>query len=133
MPHPWTSSKVCFIWQFLMVYLVYSFFALVVCTGTSSQQWYPWGVPNSQHKFWLCTLCWIYWKKYGGLKRPGKHIKLIQTKPDSNHNIINNNNYSNLNYTWQCLMPMISFSMLVKTGSKKKLINKWMNTNLDEL
>lgn len=40
------------------------------CYGTSSQQWYPWGVPNSQHKFWLCTLCWIYWKKYGGLKRP---------------------------------------------------------------
>ncbi|KAJ7390829.1 Metastasis-associated protein mta1 [Desmophyllum pertusum] len=40
------------------------------CYGAASQQWYPWGVNNSQHKFWLCTLCWIYWKKYGGLKRP---------------------------------------------------------------
>ncbi|XP_031554090.1 metastasis-associated protein MTA3-like isoform X2 [Actinia tenebrosa] len=40
------------------------------CFGTSSQQWYPWSPNNSQHKLWLCTLCWIYWKKYGGLKRP---------------------------------------------------------------
>lgn len=48
-------------------------------TGTSSQQWYPWGVPNSQHKFWLCTLCWIYWKKYGGLKRPGIYRDFLLT------------------------------------------------------
>ncbi|KAK3730356.1 hypothetical protein QZH41_014855 [Actinostola sp. cb2023] len=40
------------------------------CFGTTSQQWYPWSPNNSPHKLWLCTLCWIYWKKYGGLKRP---------------------------------------------------------------
>ncbi|XP_048586587.1 metastasis-associated protein MTA3 isoform X2 [Nematostella vectensis] len=40
------------------------------CYGCTSQQWYPWSPSNSQHKFWLCTLCWIYWKKYGGLKKP---------------------------------------------------------------
>ncbi|EDO40223.1 predicted protein, partial [Nematostella vectensis] len=44
------------------------------CYGCTSQQWYPWSPSNSQHKFWLCTLCWIYWKKYGGLKKPGKTL-----------------------------------------------------------
>uniref|UniRef100_A0A3P8Y789 Metastasis associated 1 family, member 2 n=1 Tax=Esox lucius TaxID=8010 RepID=A0A3P8Y789_ESOLU len=30
--------------------------------------WYAWGPPNMQCR--LCASCWIYWKKYGGLKTP---------------------------------------------------------------
>uniref|UniRef100_A0A8C7JGP6 Metastasis associated 1 family, member 2 n=1 Tax=Oncorhynchus kisutch TaxID=8019 RepID=A0A8C7JGP6_ONCKI len=33
-----------------------------------SAQWYAWGPPNMQCR--LCASCWIYWKKYGGLKTP---------------------------------------------------------------
>uniref|UniRef100_A0A674DTY0 Metastasis associated 1 family, member 2 n=1 Tax=Salmo trutta TaxID=8032 RepID=A0A674DTY0_SALTR len=35
---------------------------------TCSAQWYAWGPPNMQCR--LCASCWIYWKKYGGLKTP---------------------------------------------------------------
>ncbi|XP_062892567.1 metastasis-associated protein MTA2 isoform X3 [Mobula hypostoma] len=38
------------------------------CHTTQSQQWYAWGPPNMQCR--LCASCWIYWKKYGGLKTP---------------------------------------------------------------
>uniref|UniRef100_A0A3P8Q0A9 Metastasis associated 1 family, member 2 n=1 Tax=Astatotilapia calliptera TaxID=8154 RepID=A0A3P8Q0A9_ASTCA len=34
----------------------------------NSPQWYAWGPPNMQCR--LCASCWIYWKKYGGLKTP---------------------------------------------------------------
>lgn len=37
-------------------------------TATQSAQWYAWGPPNMQCR--LCASCWIYWKKYGGLKTP---------------------------------------------------------------
>ncbi|XP_070569440.1 metastasis-associated protein MTA1-like isoform X6 [Ptychodera flava] len=37
------------------------------CYG-SSYQWYSWGPANMQCR--LCAACWIYWKKYGGLKMP---------------------------------------------------------------
>nr|XP_033794896.1 metastasis-associated protein MTA3 isoform X2 [Geotrypetes seraphini] len=38
------------------------------CYTTQSHQWYSWGPPNMQCR--LCASCWIYWKKYGGLKMP---------------------------------------------------------------
>ncbi|KAJ1157234.1 hypothetical protein NDU88_009949, partial [Pleurodeles waltl] len=38
------------------------------CYTNQSQQWYSWGPPNMQCR--LCAACWIYWKKYGGLKMP---------------------------------------------------------------
>uniref|UniRef100_A0A673KBD4 Metastasis-associated protein MTA2-like n=1 Tax=Sinocyclocheilus rhinocerous TaxID=307959 RepID=A0A673KBD4_9TELE len=38
------------------------------CHTAQSQQWYAWGPPNMQCR--LCASCWIYWKKYGGLKTP---------------------------------------------------------------
>ncbi|XP_055495640.1 metastasis-associated protein MTA3 isoform X1 [Leucoraja erinacea] len=37
------------------------------CYATQSQQWFSWGPPTMQCR--LCALCWIYWKKYGGLKK----------------------------------------------------------------
>lgn len=36
--------------------------------AVQSPQWYAWGPPNMQCR--LCASCWIYWKKYGGLKTP---------------------------------------------------------------
>lgn len=36
--------------------------------ASQSHQWYSWGPPNMQCR--LCASCWIYWKKYGGLKMP---------------------------------------------------------------
>ncbi|OBS72960.1 hypothetical protein A6R68_12455 [Neotoma lepida] len=36
--------------------------------ATQSHQWYSWGPPNMQCR--LCATCWLYWKKYGGLKMP---------------------------------------------------------------
>lgn len=41
---------------------------LHVPLATQSAQWYAWGPPNMQCR--LCASCWIYWKKYGGLKTP---------------------------------------------------------------
>uniref|UniRef100_A0A8C3B7H7 Metastasis associated 1 family member 3 n=1 Tax=Cairina moschata TaxID=8855 RepID=A0A8C3B7H7_CAIMO len=38
------------------------------CYTSQSHQWYSWGPPNMQCR--LCASCWIYWKKYGGLKMP---------------------------------------------------------------
>uniref|UniRef100_A0A674H9H1 Metastasis associated 1 family member 2 n=1 Tax=Taeniopygia guttata TaxID=59729 RepID=A0A674H9H1_TAEGU len=38
------------------------------CHTSQSPQWYAWGPPNMQCR--LCASCWIYWKKYGGLKTP---------------------------------------------------------------
>ncbi|XP_024917994.1 metastasis-associated protein MTA2 [Cynoglossus semilaevis] len=39
-----------------------------VLAAAQSPQWYAWGPPNMQCR--LCASCWIYWKKYGGLKTP---------------------------------------------------------------
>ncbi|CAG2055038.1 unnamed protein product [Timema podura] len=36
------------------------------CNATVSSQWYAWGPTHMQCK--LCHNCWLYWKKYGGLK-----------------------------------------------------------------
>jgi len=47
---------------------VYSLIVLVTPPAAQSQQWYAWGPPNMQCR--LCASCWIYWKKYGGLKTP---------------------------------------------------------------
>nr|CAB3264037.1 MTA protein [Phallusia mammillata] len=38
------------------------------CFSASSYQWYTWGPPNMGCR--LCASCWMYWKKYGGLKMP---------------------------------------------------------------
>uniref|UniRef100_A0A8C7HUI5 Metastasis associated 1 family, member 3 n=1 Tax=Oncorhynchus kisutch TaxID=8019 RepID=A0A8C7HUI5_ONCKI len=40
------------------------------CYSTQSAQWYSWGPPNMQCR--LCVSCWMYWKKYGGLKMPSR-------------------------------------------------------------
>lgn len=36
------------------------------CQGVQSPQWYAWGPSHLQYR--LCQPCWLYWKKYGGLK-----------------------------------------------------------------
>jgi len=38
--------------------------------ASSSSQWYAWG-PSQMHCK-LCSNCWNYWKKYGGLKSPSR-------------------------------------------------------------
>ncbi|KAJ8414615.1 hypothetical protein AAFF_G00038170 [Aldrovandia affinis] len=38
------------------------------CYSIQCYQWYSWGPPNMQCR--LCSTCWHYWKKYGGLKMP---------------------------------------------------------------
>ncbi|XP_063221938.1 metastasis-associated protein MTA3 [Bacillus rossius redtenbacheri] len=40
------------------------------CGVTVSNQWYAWGPANMHYK--VCQNCWLYWKKYGGLKQPTK-------------------------------------------------------------
>ncbi|XP_046402651.1 metastasis-associated protein MTA3 isoform X3 [Ischnura elegans] len=40
------------------------------CSITVSTQWYAWGPSHMQCK--LCHNCWLYWKKYGGLKIPSR-------------------------------------------------------------
>uniref|UniRef100_A0A674P564 Metastasis associated 1 family, member 3 n=1 Tax=Takifugu rubripes TaxID=31033 RepID=A0A674P564_TAKRU len=47
------------------------------CYTMQSAQWYSWGPPNMQCR--LCVSCWMYWKKYGGLKMPSRLL------PRSNH------------------------------------------------
>ncbi|XP_063295175.1 metastasis-associated protein MTA1 isoform X3 [Pelobates fuscus] len=51
------------------------------CYTTQSFQWYSWGPPNMQCR--LCTSCWAYWKKYGGLKMP---TRLDGERPGPNRN-----------------------------------------------
>lgn len=47
-----------FIWYYMcMVYI-----------AVQSAQWYSWGPVHMQCR--LCSNCWSYWKKYGGLKMP---------------------------------------------------------------
>ncbi|CAH8436386.1 unnamed protein product [Schistosoma intercalatum] len=36
------------------------------CGSLNSPQWYAWGPSNANSR--LCTDCWSYWKRYGGLK-----------------------------------------------------------------
>ncbi|KAF5400283.1 hypothetical protein PHET_06319 [Paragonimus heterotremus] len=36
------------------------------CAATSSSQWYAWGPQNLLYR--LCSSCWTYWKRYGGLQ-----------------------------------------------------------------
>lgn len=36
------------------------------CQTMQSPQWYAWGPTHMQCR--LCQPCWLYWKKYGGLK-----------------------------------------------------------------
>ncbi|XP_063873808.1 metastasis-associated protein MTA3-like isoform X4 [Scylla paramamosain] len=40
------------------------------CHATSSSQWYAWGPSHLQCR--LCSSCWQYWKKFGGLKLPSR-------------------------------------------------------------
>uniref|UniRef100_A0A673IRD6 Metastasis-associated protein MTA2-like n=1 Tax=Sinocyclocheilus rhinocerous TaxID=307959 RepID=A0A673IRD6_9TELE len=49
------------------------------CHSAQSQQWYAWGPPNMQCR--LCATCWIYWKKYGGLKTPTQLEGATRTAP----------------------------------------------------
>lgn len=49
------------------------------CNAATSSQWYSWGPSRFQCK--LCSECWWYWKKYGGLKVPLKLVddEIIET------------------------------------------------------
>ncbi|XP_068021223.1 metastasis-associated protein MTA3 isoform X3 [Melanerpes formicivorus] len=51
------------------------------CYTPQSHQWYSWGPPSMQCR--LCASCWIYWKKYGGLKMPTQtdEDKLSSSQP----------------------------------------------------
>nr|UAT11625.1 metastasis associated protein 2 [Protopterus annectens] len=51
------------------------------CHTTQSAQWYAWGPPNMQCR--LCASCWIYWKKYGGLKTPTQIEGAARGTPES--------------------------------------------------
>lgn len=42
------------------------------CSTTNGKQWYAWG--PSTNNLRLCDLCWVYWKKYGGLKTPSRTV-----------------------------------------------------------
>eukprot|EP00794_Sanderia_malayensis_P020599 gene20599-22630_t len=44
------------------------------CFEKESSLWYPWGPSTSQCKLFLCKDCWLYWKKYGGLKKTAKSV-----------------------------------------------------------
>jgi len=43
------------------------------CNCTESTAWFLWG-PNNMCK--LCESCWVYWKKFGGLKKPSAFEKV---------------------------------------------------------
>ena len=42
------------------------------CSCKESNAWFLWG-PNNMCK--LCESCWVYWKKFGGLKKPTAYEK----------------------------------------------------------
>ena len=52
-----------------MIYRILKCFSTL---GKESALWYPWGPSTSQCKLFLCKECWLYWKKYGGLKKTAK-------------------------------------------------------------
>lgn len=48
------------------------------CCTLTSDIWYNWG-PKDIHNLRLCSDCWPYWKKYGGLKIPqNQRVELMQ-------------------------------------------------------
>ncbi|XP_041934694.1 metastasis-associated protein MTA3 isoform X2 [Alosa sapidissima] len=51
------------------------------CFAIQSPQWYSWGPPNMQCR--LCIACWMYWKKYGGLKMPSRAEGAEERTPPS--------------------------------------------------
>ncbi|XP_052467427.1 metastasis-associated protein MTA3 isoform X2 [Carassius gibelio] len=51
------------------------------CFAVQSAQWYSWGPPNMQCR--LCVSCWMYWKKYGGLKMPSRAEGAEEKTPPS--------------------------------------------------
>ncbi|XP_031440749.1 metastasis-associated protein MTA2 isoform X2 [Clupea harengus] len=51
------------------------------CHTAQSPQWYAWGPANLQCR--LCASCWIYWKKYGGLKTPTQLEGATRTATDA--------------------------------------------------
>ncbi|XP_066519475.1 metastasis-associated protein MTA3 isoform X1 [Hoplias malabaricus] len=51
------------------------------CFAMQSPQWYSWGPPNMQCR--LCVSCWMYWKKYGGLKMPSRAEGAEEKTPPS--------------------------------------------------
>ncbi|XP_076442315.1 metastasis-associated protein MTA3-like isoform X2 [Babylonia areolata] len=53
------------------------------CYTAHSTQWYSWGPAHMQCR--LCSACWMYWKKYGGLKMPTRlervaHMNSMRTQ-----------------------------------------------------
>ena len=46
----------------------------IIIQAISSTQWYQWNLAQPHTR--LCTECWIYYKKLGGLKYPKKSGKI---------------------------------------------------------
>ncbi|XP_076442316.1 metastasis-associated protein MTA3-like isoform X3 [Babylonia areolata] len=49
------------------------------CYTAHSTQWYSWGPAHMQCR--LCSACWMYWKKYGGLKMPTRLGAMAERNP----------------------------------------------------
>lgn len=81
-----------------------------VLAAAQSPQWYAWGPPNMQCR--LCASCWIYWKKYGGLKTP--------TQLDGG---ARGGSVSPVPYT--CIPSHMSLCLAYKGCSNIKLTSKW--------
>uniref|UniRef100_A0A1I8HDX8 Metastasis-associated protein MTA3 n=1 Tax=Macrostomum lignano TaxID=282301 RepID=A0A1I8HDX8_9PLAT len=50
-------------------------------TATSNGQWFAWGPPHLSCR--LCSSCWNYWKRYGGLKNPTRAEKSPSPAPSA--------------------------------------------------
>ncbi|XP_067680879.1 metastasis-associated protein MTA3-like isoform X9 [Haliotis asinina] len=53
------------------------------CYTAHSSQWYSWGPSHLQCR--LCSSCWSYWKKYGGLKMPTRLERVAQMNAIRSH------------------------------------------------
>lgn len=47
------------------------FAACVARAVTQAAEWYSWQ-PQQNANARLCGACWLYWKKYGGLRQPAR-------------------------------------------------------------
>ena len=76
------------------------------CGKTTSSLWYAYGAAHSNSR--LCQSCWIYYKKFGGLKYPSKQCvqqdqldKQQQVTPTTNNGQNSLNNISSLSTSGQ--------------------------------
>ncbi|ESN95360.1 hypothetical protein HELRODRAFT_187398 [Helobdella robusta] len=67
------------------------------CYTSSSNQWYLWGPAVMQCR--VCSSCWVYWKKYGGLKIPTNNNNQNSSNSGNNshHHSQNSNHHHHQN------------------------------------